>query len=131
MENVTYSTLALRTAPDREGTADGRQRTRDLDISPKQKEMLLMALGLCGEAGEVAEMIKKHVFHGHPMDAEKITKLIRELGDVQWYINYGAVRVCDVGLDTVMDRNIDKLAARYPAGFFDPAYSLNRKPGDD
>lgn len=72
--------------------------------------LLLGALGLGGEAGEVIDLIKKHVFHGKPMD-EAHMKL--ELGDVLWYIQllctwYGW------SLSQVMEANVEKLKARYP-----------------
>lgn len=47
----------------------------------------LMAAGLAGEAGEVNDFFKKHYFHGHPLDREKLKK---ELGDVLWYVAFGA-----------------------------------------
>lgn len=127
MDVTTYSNLALRTAPD----SPRKPGTRDIEITGDQKQMLLMVLGLTGEAGEIAEMVKKHVFHGHPWDDEKVVKLIRELGDILWYINYGAVRVGGIGLEAVFDKNIDKLAARYPEGFFSSERSINRAAGDE
>lgn len=71
------------------------------------------ALGLAGESGEFADLIKKHVYHGHELDKEK---LLKELGDVAWYI----ARACtalDVDLSDVLEANIEKLKARYPNGF--------------
>lgn len=47
------------------------------DITPE-----VVQLGLCGEAGEVADIVKKHLGHGHPLDRDK---LIEELGDLLWY----------------------------------------------
>lgn len=79
------------------------------------------ALGLCGEAGEVAEQVKKHFFHGHELDKRH---MIEELGDVAWYL---AV-LCDAigsDLDTVMEENLKKLEQRYPEGF-DPYRSQHR-----
>lgn len=40
-------------------------------------------LGLFGEVGEVVELVKKHVYHGHELDAERMRE---ELGDVCWYL---------------------------------------------
>jgi len=42
------------------------------------------ALGLAGEAGEVADVIKKHVHHSHVLDVDKVSD---ELGDVLWYVS--------------------------------------------
>jgi hypothetical protein len=45
--------------------------------------LLFMSLGLMGEAGDVIELLKKHIGHGRPVDPEK---LLHELGDVCWYL---------------------------------------------
>jgi len=93
-----YQQLALRTAGHREN----------------RKEMLTYtALGLMGESGEVAEMIKKACYHGHPLDTEA---LCRELGDVLWYLAVMADGL-GVGLEEIAAQNIEKLRARYPEGF--------------
>jgi len=71
------------------------------------------ALGLCGEAGEVSEPLKKHLFQGHDLDREK---MIDELGDVLWYCAEIATGL-QISLDLVAERNIQKLKHRYPDGF--------------
>ena len=78
-------------------------------------------MGLCGESGEVIDLVKKHVSHGHPLNREK---LIDELGDVAWYLAECAY-VLGVPLEDVLARNIEKLKARYPEGF-DTERSINR-----
>lgn len=82
-------------------------------------------LGLAGESGECVDMLKKHLFQGHPLDKEHMAK---ELGDVAWYL---AVTAHAIGykLEDVLQMNVDKLRARYPKGF-DPEQSLHRKEGD-
>ena len=82
----------------------------------------VFGLGIAGEAGEVADLIKKHVGHGHPLDLDKLAK---ELGDVLWYV---AALSEEFGLDMeqVAILNIEKLRARYPEGF-STERSLNRK----
>lgn len=83
------------------------------------------ALGLCGEAGEVADIVKKATFQGHELDVEHIAK---ELGDVCWYIAVSATAIgCD--LETIMKMNIEKLKKRYPDGF-DAERSQHRAKGD-
>lgn len=79
-----------------------------------QDEYLInAALGLAGESGEVADIIKKYRFQGHELDT---TKLIKELGDVQWYIALAASAL-GVSLGEIMMRNIEKLRERYTNGF--------------
>lgn len=80
-------------------------------------ELLNGALGITGEAGEVADMIKKYVFHGHDLDRDA---LIKELGDVCWYVALLSHAI-GVDLGEVMNRNIEKLARRYPEGFTNEA----------
>ena len=57
---------------------------RTLNPEIDKKELILnAAMGLCGESGEVIDLVKKHLFQGHDLDDEK---LIKELGDVAWYL---------------------------------------------
>ncbi|MBI5974887.1 nucleoside triphosphate pyrophosphohydrolase family protein [Staphylococcus canis] len=96
---------------------------RTLNTQKMQKELLQMgALGLNGEAGEVADIIKKHFYHEHPLDVEALKK---ELGDVLWYIATCATTL-NVSLDEIAQMNIEKLEKRYPNGF-NPEDSKNRK----
>ena len=78
-------------------------------------------LGLNGEAGECADLLKKHLFQGHPLD---VTKLIEEIGDVMWYCSLLADGL-NVELGWIADMNIVKLNKRYPEGL-DPEKSMNR-----
>ena len=57
---------------------------RTLNPEIEKKELILNAsMGLCGESGEVIDLVKKHLFQGHDLDEEV---LIKELGDVAWYL---------------------------------------------
>jgi NTP pyrophosphatase (non-canonical NTP hydrolase) len=104
-----YQELALRTAP----------------MFESPNDINYASLGLTGEAGEFSEVVKKVIYHGHPMDK---TRLIKELGDIQWYVAYAASTL-GVSLEEVMQVNIDKLKARYPDGF-NQEKSINRASGD-
>lgn len=83
------------------------------------------ALGLCGESGEVADMIKKHLHQGHELDKEHMAK---ELGDVAWYLALGAT-IIGYDLEDILQMNVDKLRARYPKGF-DAQRSQHRENTD-
>ena len=70
-------------------------------------------MGLCGESGEVIDIVKKHLAQGHPLDKEALAK---ELGDICWYVAETA-QVLGYDLETIMTMNIEKLKKRYPDGF--------------
>lgn len=91
-----YQTKALRTA--REKTA--------------KDELFHLALGLCGESGEIAEKIKKNV-RDHDSDLTKLDKkdIEKELGDVLWHVAVLA-DYFGIQLEDVAETNIQKLADR-------------------
>jgi len=95
---------------------------RTLNPALSKKDVLINGvMGLCGEAGEAIDIVKKHLAQGHALDREA---LIKELGDIAWYLAETAYAL-DVPLDEVLERNIDKLRARYPEGF-DAERSMSR-----
>lgn len=101
-----YQELAARTL--------GRDRTHE-------QQLANAALGLTGEAGETAELIKKHLFHATPLDRDA---MVKELGDCLWYIAAFAT-VLEIPMTEIAERNIEKLKRRYPEGF-DTERSRNR-----
>ena len=100
-------------------------RTAQTDKLTANELLLNAALGLCGESGEVADLVKKHRFQGHGLDFEHIAK---ELGDISWYLAVGAYAI-GLDLETIFRMNIDKLKARYPNGFSTDR-SLHRAEND-
>lgn len=96
------------------------------DYQHYMPNVLYAAIGMCGEAGEVSELIKKYAYHGHTIDREH---LARELGDVLWYVSYMA-HLFGYSLGEIMAMNQEKLAKRYPDGKFDEERSRNRKEDD-
>ena len=70
---------------------------------------------------EAIDIVKKHLAQGHELDKEK---LIKELGDIAWYLAETAYAL-DVSLEEVLSLNIEKLKKRYPEGF-DSEKSINR-----
>lgn len=71
------------------------------------------ALGLAGEAGEVVDLLKKHLFHSRPLDLDSLEK---ELGDVLWYLSAIATSY-GLSLSDIAEKNVNKLRLRYPNGF--------------
>ena len=93
--------------------ADYQSLSRRTMPEVNDQEVLVLALGLNGEAGEVGELLKKAIGHGHVLDK---AKLAAELGDVLWYL--AAIATAhDIDLNAVARGNVWKLRQRYPDGF--------------
>ena len=95
-------------------------------VSPER--VLTAAIGISAEGGEFAEIVKKCIFQGKPMDDDAQFHMKRELGDIMWYIAQACIAL-GISLEDVLDTNIQKLEARYPDGF-EAFRSENRKAGD-
>ena len=105
-------------------TANDYQKKAMTTLNPalsKQDVLLNGVMGLCGEAGECIDLVKKHLHQGHPLDSEKLAK---ELGDVAWYLAETAWAL-DLPLESILRGNLEKLKKRYPQGF-DSEKSRNR-----
>jgi NTP pyrophosphatase (non-canonical NTP hydrolase) len=108
MELSEYQSLSRRTATYPHAGAD----------------MTYPALGLCGEAGEVAEKVKKAIRDdGGVLTPERREALSRELGDVLWYLAQLATEA-GLELDEIAAENLDKLFSRQERGVL-------RGSGDD
>lgn len=109
-----YQELALRTA--------SPQSTES-----EQTMLDAAALGLSGESGEIADHVKKILYHGHPLDDATRDKIAKEIGDILWYCAVGAKGI-GVSLSDIARMNVEKLRKRYPDGF-STEESLNRPHG--
>ena len=106
-----YQKLAMRTAPKR---------------FENREEMLLNGvMGLCGEAGEALEILKKVRYPGHKMVWRHVE---RELGDVAWYLAM-CDSACGSPLESILEMKIEKLRRRSPNGF-SAEKSEHRAEGD-
>tara|TARA_B100000768_G_scaffold117933_1_gene109076 strand:+ start:1545 stop:1976 length:432 start_codon:yes stop_codon:yes gene_type:complete len=106
------------------------QRMYELEANGVNIATLLTgAIGIASEGGEFAEIVKKCVFQGKPLDDETIFHAKRELGDIMWYW-ITSCRALNLDPNEVIAENVEKLKARYPGGEFDVHYSENRKDGD-
>lgn len=77
------------------------------------KRLLHAGIGLSTEAGELLDALKKHIFYGKELDK---VNLAEEMGDLFWYM---AILADELGFEfeSVMERNITKLKARYGEKF--------------
>lgn len=80
---------------------------------PHRERMMVQALGLAGEAGEVGQMVKKWAWHGGVIEIEKFKD---ELSDVLWYVA-DLASAMGINLNDIADHNVEKLRKRYPEGF--------------
>ena len=79
-------------------------------------------LGIAGEAGEIADYVKKCLYQGHQYD---VAVMVEELGDLLFYIANMA-SLCGVTLEDIAKYNYKKLLKRYPYGF-EVERSINRE----
>jgi NTP pyrophosphatase (non-canonical NTP hydrolase) len=93
--------------------SDYQSRSRATAVYPAAGDNLLYpTLGLCGEAGEVAEKIKKMVRDdGGVLSDERRAGLSKELGDVLWYVAQIATEA-GLDLDEIAGDNLEKLLSR-------------------
>lgn len=96
-----------------------QEKARTTRSESIQNNLSYSALGLTGEAGEVADKVKKILrgdFQGDPerLDAHKM-EIAKEIGDVLWYL---AAVADDLGvhLDVIAQSNLDKLSSRQQRG---------------
>jgi len=107
MDLRVYNSLALKTLNDLGGRKDN---------------LMHMAAGIGGEAGEVLDLVKKNFAYGKALDEDLI---VEEVGDLIWYIN-GLLHFTGRSWEQVLERNVAKLSARYKGGGFDAENAINR-----
>ena len=97
--------------------ADYQARACETAIFPKKQAMEYLTLGLTGEAGEIANKVKKFIRDGAAKD-EYLAKRIEigyEIGDVLWYCAVLAEEL-EMNLGHIMEKNLEKLADRHKRG---------------
>lgn len=86
-----------------------------------QLRLLHGSMGICTEAGELQDALKKFIFYGKDLD---LVNLKEEVGDLFWYVAI----LCDdlkVDFEELWKTNIEKLKSRYP-NKFDKEKAVNR-----
>ena len=94
-----------------------QQKASETAIFPKQKALEYITLGLTGEAGEIANKVKKLIRDGADEETleQKKIEIGYEIGDVLWYCAMLAKEV-GMNLGHVMENNINKLHSRKERG---------------
>jgi NTP pyrophosphatase (non-canonical NTP hydrolase) len=97
--------------------SDYQHRSRATAVYPDAGDNLTYpALGLCGEAGECAEKVKKTIRDdGGVLSEERRAALAAELGDVLWYVAQLASEA-GLDLDAIAEDNLAKLLSRRDRG---------------
>lgn len=115
-----YQKLAERTSATK--TSEGRDACRHRLVHHRREIRLLHGvMGLCTEAGEAQDQLKRVIFYGADLD---VVNLAEEVGDVLWYCAE-ILNALDVDMSDVMEKNIAKLRARFPDKFTE-GDALNR-----
>ena len=96
-----------------------QRKTKETAIYPRDNQMTALSyatLGLVGEAGEIANKVKKIIRdQGGDINQDVKDKLGKELGDVLWYVSALATEL-GVNLSSVASDNIEKLFSRKERG---------------
>jgi NTP pyrophosphatase (non-canonical NTP hydrolase) len=85
----------------------------ELEKMPKKANVMIAALKLNSESGELADAIVKHMCYGQPFDSLNIKE---ECGDLLWYIALILTNL-NYTMEECMKDNINKLQIRYPEKF--------------
>lgn len=94
---------------------DKLKKLKKLKPTPSQCELLHAAIGIAGEAGELLDAVRKHVFEGEPLDRENV---IEELGDLCFYLE-AACQSIKMKRADIEELNMAKLFERYKDGYTD------------
>lgn len=83
-------------------------------LTPQKADCLHMAIGICGEAGELADAIKKWAIYNKDVDRINI---VEELGDIKFYIE-GMQQALSISDAEIEIHNVTKLSVRYPSTIY-------------
>ena len=92
-------------------------RFKDFTLTPEQAELLHAAIGLAGEAGELLDTVRKHIFDGQPLDRDNVKE---EAGDIIFYLE-ALIQTMQTTVHEIITGNMAKLSKRYEAGYSDKA----------
>jgi len=94
-----------------------------IEMTPKQADLLHMAVGVNGEAGELLDAVKKHVIYQKALDVDNV---VEELGDLEFYMQ-GLRDNLGISREEVIQHNVDKLSVRYGKGTYSNVQAIKRE----
>ena len=100
---------------------NGVVNTRATGLTMPPEDLMHAAMGLCTEAGEFMDALKKAACHGRPID---VVNLREEIGDILWYAGLASHHL-GTTFEELMALNQAKLKLRYPERF-DAMKSIHR-----
>lgn len=124
--NIYQNFVKTTTSAESKGLSEFIDRIVTLNVNVPL--LLTASVGLASESGEFSEIVKKIVFQGKEYNDDVRYHMLRELGDICWYLA-NAANALGADLEEIVKMNVEKLEARYPNGF-EVARSENRAKGD-
>lgn len=127
MEADEYAYGCLRTCPTAVEDAAIVRMEGEAPYRVNWETVQMCAMGISGEGGEFADLVKKASYQGHDFD---VRHALLELGDVLYYVSVAAIAL-GYTLTDVMEANAEKLRKRYPdPEGFRVERSVHREEGD-
>lgn len=91
-------------------------------LTPEKADMMHMAMGVSGEAGELLDAVKKFTIYNKPLDR---INLIEEMGDIEFFME-GLRQITGITREETLERTIDKLSVRYSSGSYSDSQAQAR-----
>ena len=98
-----------------------QQTERTFPDKGYELNLLHCVIGTSTEVAELLDQAKKHIYYGKELDVVNIEE---EIGDACWYLS-NLCRLLNLDFDQILQKNIDKLYARFPDKF-DAEKAINR-----
>lgn len=92
------------------------------ELTPQDADLLHMAVGVAGEAGELLDAVKKATIYRKPLDHDN---MLEELGDLEFYMER-IRQILGVSREAVLQANVKKLSVRYSKGTYSNDQAQNR-----
>lgn len=106
MAEFTFENMVANLAKDGQEIVD--------ELTPEQAHLLHMVVGICGEAGELLDAVKKAVIYNKELDMGNV---IEEVGDIEFYME-GFRQGIGITREQTLIANIKKLGKRYSGGTY-------------